>query len=179
MKNSIIIGLISLVSLISLYSGCSKKNNVKNEIVTKTTYDTIPVFINDTIYYTVNDFKLDSNKSITDTTVFTYYKEMETVKDGQRFTAKLKINTFSPSLKDITIDYQFKGNKIHSNTVKSVYKVKNKVYLGFELNNINDIYAGVDFAHKKGLLFGVSVGYNLNNNQKIIKFSLKKKLKLW
>jgi hypothetical protein len=44
---------------------------------------------------------------------------------------------------------------------------------------LSQAYIGASFEHKRGHLFSIDVGYDFNNQQRLIKVGYKRKLKLW
>ena len=183
---NILIGVLIIVVIFSLVGGCGdtiQTDDIRVDTITEVVYDTIPVTFTDTIHYTVEDFDLSSYKDTTDTIIYTYTKEIKTEKDGHTFTTGLKINTYSPSLKDVTIDYQFKGDMINTNTTNTITKTRflerNRLYIGGSVGIVGNPIAllGMDLVIKNNM-YSLSGGYNLITGEKLVLVGYKRKFSL-
>jgi hypothetical protein len=189
MKNYIIIALSILVVILYLLKGCNKPIPPK-EIVIRTT-DTI--YKSDTIinYIEKKHTNLSPDTSykhdrldLNDTSIFwsTYiYK----IKDSL---LEATISAYSETRPQIDLSYKLKSFQINDTILikDSVYKElridKNKLYLGSEMvvsPLLSQAYIGASFEHKRGHLFNLDLGYDFNNQQRLIKVGYKRKLKLW
>ncbi len=194
MKNYIIIGLSILVVILYLLKGCSKPIPPK-EIVIRTIdtiykSDTIINYVekehtNLTPIIIIKDTSLKHDRiDLSDTSIFwsTYiYKIKDSLLDAT-------ILAYSQSRPQIDFKYKLKSFQINDTILikDSVYKEiridKNKLYLGSEMlvsPLLSQVYIGASFEHKRGHLFNLDVGYDLNTNNKLIKVGYKRKLKLW
>ena len=185
MKNYIIIALSILVVILYLLKGCNKPLPPK-EIVIRTTdtiikTDTLVNYIEKE--YTnliVDTFFINSNDTSTFSSSYIYK-----IKDSL-----LEATILAKAEKRPQIDFKY---KLKNFTIKdsilikdSVYKEviidKNKLYLGSEMlvsPLLSQVYIGASFEHKRGHLFNLDVGYDLNTNSRLIKVGYKRKLKLW
>ena len=194
MKNYIIIGLSILVVILYLLKGCNKPTPPK-EIVIRTTdtiykSDTIINYVekehtnlSPTIVIRDTSFKHD-RIDLSDTSIFwsTYiYK----IKDSL---LEATISAYSQTRPQIDFNYKLKSFQINDTILikDSVYKElridKNKLYLGSEMvvsSLLSQAYIGASFEHKRGHLFSLDLGYDFNNQQRLIKVGYKRKLKLW
>jgi len=194
MKNYIIIALSILVVILYLLKGCNKPIPPK-EIVIRTIdtiykSDTIINYVekehtnlSPTIVIKDTSFKHD-RIDLSDTSIFwsTYiYK----IKDSL---LEATISAYSQTRPQIDFKYTLKNYEINNTTLikDSVYKElridKNKLYLGSEMvvsPLLNQAYIGASFEHKRGHLFSLDLGYDFNNQQRLIKVGYKRKLKLW
>ena len=194
MKNYIIIALSILVVLLYLLKGCNKPLPPK-EIIVRTTdtiikTDTIINYVEKehinltpTIIIKDTSFKHD-RIDLSDTLAFwsTYiYKIKDSLLDAT-------ISAYSQSRPQIDFKYKLKNFTIKDSILikDSVYKEviidKNKLYLGSEMlvsPLLSQVYIGASFEHKRGHLFNLDVGYDLNTNSRLIKVGYKRKLKLW
>jgi len=194
MKNYIIIGLSILVVILYLLKGCNKPIPPK-EIVIRTTdtiykSDTIINYVekkhtnlSPTIVIKDTSFKHD-RIYLSDTSIFwsTYiYK----IKDSL---LEATISAYSQTRPQIDLSYKLKSFQINDTILikDSVYKElridKNKLYLGSEMvvsPLLSQAYIGASFEHKRGHLFSLDLGYDFNNQQRLIKVGYKRKLKLW
>jgi len=98
------------------------------------------------------------------------------------------ISAYSQTRPQIDLSYKLKSFQINDTILikDSVYKElridKNKLYLGSEMvisPLLSQAYIGASFEHKRGHLFSLDLGYDFNNQQRLIKVGYKRKLKLW
>jgi hypothetical protein len=188
MKNYIIVGLLITIAIILFLRGCKTP---KETIKTVHTRDTI--FTTDTVINYVEKEHINIKpiiirdsipfESITndsgDTSVF-YSTYIYPVKDSL---LEATISAYSQTKPKINFKYKLKNYTIHDTILikDSVYteklSLKNKMYFGSEVvvkPMFTQVYLGVDFAHKKGHLFNLSGGYDLQNEQPLIKVGYKK-----
>lgn len=192
MKNYIIIALSILVVILYLLKGCNKPIPAK-EIVIRTTdtiykSDTIINYVEKehinlrpTIIIKDTSFKHD-RIDLSDTSIFWsnyIYKIKDSLLDAT-------ISAYSQSRPQIDFKYKLKNFTIKDSILikDSVYKEidKNKLYLGSEMlvsPLLSQVYIGASFEHKRGHLFNLDLGYDLNTNSRLIKVGYKRKLKLW
>jgi hypothetical protein len=179
MKNYIITGLVIAIAVILFLKGCEKPKEIIKTVYTRDTIyksDTIVEYITnehynlsvDTFYLTPND-----TSSFLSTYVFP-------VKDSLLEATILAKSKTRPI---IDFKYKLKNFTIHDTLLikDSVYteklELKNKMYFGSEVvvkPMFTQLYLGVDFAHKRGHLFSLSGGYDLRDNEPLIKVGYKK-----
>jgi len=189
MKNYIITGLIILIAILLFLKGCD--NKPKEVIKTVHTIDTI--YKSDTIINYIEkehtnltpnviikdtSFKHD-RIDLSDTSVFwsTYiYK----IKDSL---LNATISAYSQTRPQIDFKYTLKNFTIKDTILikDSIYTEKlinkNQLFFGSEVvvkPMFTQLYLGLDFKHKKGHLFNISAGYDLRDNEPLIKVGYKR-----
>ena len=188
MKNYIITGLIILIAIILALRGCEKPKEVIKTIHTRDTIyksDTIINYI-EKKHSNIQPTKVIRNTSfkpkgmdLSDTSVF-WSTYLYNIKDSL---LNATITAHSQSRPQIDFKYKLKNFTIHDTLLikDSVYVEKleqrNKLYFGSEVvvePMFTQVYLGLDFAHKKGHLINLSGGYDLQNNNPLIKVGYKR-----
>jgi len=185
-----------IIGIILFHYGCGKNNN--NQIINSS--DTTYFTTIDTIFYEHIDtiIFIDSNSihSTIPTSIDTNFNNnifttIEIFKDSTNtgyLEGKLKINTFGYTLKDWKLDWKYNTSIIDTNksmiiTIKdsiiinnTIIENKRKLYAGFELDikPINHVYLGIDYLDKKGNMFGIAIGTDLQDKEIIYKMEYKR-----
>ncbi len=190
MKNYIIIGLSILVVILCLYNSCRKvniktnNNNVFEHYSDTAHYsDTLGIW-SDTIRYKKlipSYISIDTNKmDLSDTSTFrTKYHYL--IQDSL---LNATITATSQDRPDVSFSYTLKNHTITNNiSVKDSTYVKEIVrarslYFGGEvaISPFSQAYLGIDYADRKGNLFGISQGYDFVNQNPITKISYKRNI---
>ena len=180
-KDYFILGLIGLVVILFILRGCNKPIHNTTEVHFRDT-----IIQSDTI---IDTLKVEHTKilagradtlflSDTNNYLFKYYYPIKDsllegtieVKSNDRPEVDFKYKLFN---KEVTNTITIKD----STYVKEIIRART-LYLGLEsdVHPFNTIYLGLDYADRKGNLFGVSQGYDFINQYPVTKISYKRKI---
>lgn len=181
MKNYLITGLLALIMVLLLFTCNQKPKVISNNIHTKDSTHTTDTFYSEHTKehwnLRVDTFYIDSNAIESFSSVYVY-----PIKDSL---LEATITARSESRPIIDFKYKLKQFEIKTKDVikDSVYHeaIKNKMYFGGEIvvkPMFTQVYLGVDFAEKNGHLFNLSGGYDLRDNEPLLKVGYKRLISL-
>lgn len=188
-----------IIGTILASKGCTNNCDTTIESTSDTTHyshiDTTFLVVYDTLEYTDKGsytFKDTLNKDsiIKNEELYTYIENFKDTTDKGILKGTVVINTFSNSLKNWNIDWEYNStipikntettiNKVDTfiiNNTNKIFENKRKLYAGIEIDiqPINHIYLGADYLDKKGNMFGIAVGTDLNEKQMFYKIGYKR-----
>lgn len=184
-KNYIIGGLLVFILFLSLCNPKKSKIEYKKGdsiylITTDTFTETIHVPITETVYikseplqveYTHTGIDLsDTNEFKTGLRTF-YYVKKDSLLDGS-----ILVNALERP-HSVNFEYSFKQKTIKDSVYVEKVISKSKLFGGGEVvvdPMMSQMYLGLDYYHKEGHLFNFSLGYDLQNKNKLIKFGYKR-----
>lgn len=189
-----------LIGILICHYKCN--SNIINSQISHTTSDTTHSTYIDTSYYSYIDtipyidssFISSTNNSITsidtNNNIYTTVENFKDSTDKGYLDGNLTITTYGYSLKDWDLNWKYNSTILDTNkniiitikdsviieTTNTIIEKNRKLYAGIEIDiqPINHIYLGADYLDKKGNMFGIAVGTDLNEKQMFYKIGYKR-----